>query len=139
MTTKFGGRSAAEATGVARQHTTIAKNRQSTFMVENARLLKQENGGQENGRMQHTTGNSSVRSSCPQFFCCMLQAMTLIPTIHVPVLPREVIEWLDPQPGQIIVDGTLGGGGHTRLLAERLGDSGGNETEGFVLALDRDA
>jgi 16S rRNA (cytosine1402-N4)-methyltransferase len=56
------------------------------------------------------------------------------PTIHVPVMPREVIEWLDPRPGKIIVDGTLGGGGHTRLLAQRLGDSGG-----FVLALDRDA
>src|SRR5262245_57410346 len=53
--------------------------------------------------------------------------------IHVPVLAAEVIEWLNPQPGQIIVDGTLGGGGHTRLLAERVGFS-----NGFVLALDRD-
>jgi 16S rRNA (cytosine1402-N4)-methyltransferase len=69
----------------------------------------------------------------------MLGSMIERPTIHVPVLPREVIEWLDPRPGQIIVDGTLGGGGHTRLLAERLGDSGGSETGGFVLALDRDA
>jgi 16S rRNA (cytosine1402-N4)-methyltransferase len=53
--------------------------------------------------------------------------------IHVSVLPREVLHWLDPRPGQIIVDGTLGGGGHTRLIAERLAGTG------FVLALDRDA
>ena len=44
----------------------------------------------------------------------------------------EVIHWLDPCPGQIIVDGTLGGGGHTRALAERVAPSG------FVLAMDRD-
>jgi len=36
--------------------------------------------------------------------------MTAAP-IHVPVLSSEVIEWLDPRPGQIIVDGTLGGAG----------------------------
>src|SRR5262245_14184671 len=53
--------------------------------------------------------------------------------IHVPVLAAEVIESLNPQPGQVIVDGTLGGGGHTRLLAERVGRS-----NGFVIALDRD-
>lgn len=53
--------------------------------------------------------------------------------IHVPVLAAEVIEWLNPQAGQVIVDGTLGGGGHTRLFAERAGLS-----NGFVIALDRD-
>lgn len=52
--------------------------------------------------------------------------------LHVPVLADEVIHWLNPQPGQTYVDGTLGGGGHTRLLAERVGASG------QVLALDRD-
>ena len=44
----------------------------------------------------------------------------------------EVLHWLDPQPGQILVDGTLGGGGHTRALAERVGPGG------LVLAFDRD-
>src|SRR5437764_1626197 len=53
--------------------------------------------------------------------------------IHVPVLADEILEWLNPRPGQIIVDGTLGGGGHTRLIAERLGRG-----DGFVIALDRD-
>src|SRR5690349_23069215 len=56
--------------------------------------------------------------------------------MHVPVLAREVLEWLAPRPGQIIVDGTVGGGGHTRLSAERLAAEPGG---GFVLALDRDA
>jgi 16S rRNA (cytosine1402-N4)-methyltransferase len=51
---------------------------------------------------------------------------------HIPVMPAEVVEWLAPQPGTVLVDGTLGGGGHTRALAERLQDTG------FVLALDRD-
>jgi 16S rRNA (cytosine1402-N4)-methyltransferase len=63
--------------------------------------------------------------------------MTAAP-IHVPVLPAEILEWLDPQPGQLIVDGTLGGGGHTRLIAERLASGKSSEKSGFVLALDRD-
>jgi 16S rRNA (cytosine1402-N4)-methyltransferase len=43
---------------------------------------------------------------------------------HVPVMAAEVLEQLDPQPGQVFVDATLGGGGHAVLLAERLGPSG---------------
>ena len=35
---------------------------------------------------------------------------------HVPVLYREVLEGLNLKPGHIIVDGTLGGGGHTELI-----------------------
>ena len=30
--------------------------------------------------------------------------------IHISVMPAEVLEWLNPQPGQVIVDGTLGAG-----------------------------
>jgi 16S rRNA (cytosine1402-N4)-methyltransferase len=58
------------------------------------------------------------------------------PPLHIPVLASEILDWLNPQPGQIIVDGTLGGGGHTRLIAERLATS--SNPSGFVLALDRD-
>jgi len=53
-------------------------------------------------------------------------------TQHVPVLAQEVVEWLRPAPGQTFVDGTLGGGGHTRLLAEAVSPSGS------LIALDRD-
>jgi 16S rRNA (cytosine1402-N4)-methyltransferase len=43
---------------------------------------------------------------------------------HVPVLAAETLRLLDPQPGETWVDGTVGGGGHARLIAERLGESG---------------
>jgi 16S rRNA (cytosine1402-N4)-methyltransferase len=44
----------------------------------------------------------------------------------------EVLDGLQLAPGKIIVDGTLGAGGHTRAIAERVGP------EGTVLSLDRD-
>ncbi len=51
---------------------------------------------------------------------------------HVPVLPAEVLDLLAPQPGQVIVDATLGAGGHARLLAERIGP------HGHLIGLDQD-
>jgi 16S rRNA (cytosine1402-N4)-methyltransferase len=54
------------------------------------------------------------------------------PSQHVPVLAEEILTWLRPAAGQTMVDGTLGGGGHTRLLAEAVGPTG------RVIALDRD-
>jgi 16S rRNA (cytosine1402-N4)-methyltransferase len=51
---------------------------------------------------------------------------------HVPVLAGELIELLDPQPGEVAVDCTFGGGGHARLVAGRLGP------EGLLIAVDRD-
>jgi len=51
---------------------------------------------------------------------------------HVPVLAAEVLALLDPQPGQTVVDCTLGGGGHARLLAERV------RPGGRLIALDHD-
>lgn len=54
------------------------------------------------------------------------------PVRHIPVMAAEVLEWLDPQPGETYVDGTLGLGGHARLVAERLG------ADGRVIGLDRD-
>lgn len=52
--------------------------------------------------------------------------------LHLPVLPGEVLAGLEPAPGEKMVDGTVGLGGHARLLAERLGPGGA------LLALDRD-
>ena len=51
---------------------------------------------------------------------------------HIPVLAGELIEALDPRPGEVAVDCTVGGGGHARLLAERLGPSG------TLIGVDRD-
>lgn len=46
------------------------------------------------------------------------------PSIHVPVLFNEVLDGLDLQAGNSVVDGTLGGAGHTRAIAEKVGASG---------------
>lgn len=59
---------------------------------------------------------------------------------HLAVLPAEVLELLAPQPGQVLVDATVGLGGHTRLLAERLGPCGrliGLDQDAAMLALAR--
>jgi 16S rRNA (cytosine1402-N4)-methyltransferase len=39
--------------------------------------------------------------------------------VHASVLAREVVEVLRPEPGKLLLDGTLGGGGHSELLLER--------------------
>jgi 16S rRNA (cytosine1402-N4)-methyltransferase len=39
--------------------------------------------------------------------------------LHEPVLAREVVDVLRPAPGKLLLDGTLGGGGHSLLLLER--------------------
>src|SRR4051794_38886290 len=52
--------------------------------------------------------------------------------IHVPVLAGELIDLLAPHPGQTAIDGTVGGGGHARLIAERIGPAG------TLIGIDRD-
>jgi 16S rRNA (cytosine1402-N4)-methyltransferase len=51
---------------------------------------------------------------------------------HTPVLADEVVRFLEPRPGQTIVDGTLGGGGHASLLGERL------QPDGTLVVIDQD-
>jgi 16S rRNA (cytosine1402-N4)-methyltransferase len=51
---------------------------------------------------------------------------------HVPVLAGELIELTDPHPGETVVDCTFGGGGHARLVADRIGRSG------TLVCIDRD-
>jgi 16S rRNA (cytosine1402-N4)-methyltransferase len=58
--------------------------------------------------------------------------LTYMPTEHVPVLAAELIRFTDPQPGETVVDCTFGGGGHSRLLADRIGPGG------TLIAVDRD-
>ncbi len=51
---------------------------------------------------------------------------------HVSVLPVEVLAALAPKPGEIFIDATVGAGGHSRLLAERV------LPDGRLIGLDRD-
>src|SRR3954452_10243868 len=59
----------------------------------------------------------------------MLVDMT---TTHVPVLAGELVDLLDPQPGEVAIDCTFGGGGHARLVAER------RAPPAELIAIDRD-
>lgn len=51
---------------------------------------------------------------------------------HTSVLPMECIENLRIKPDGIYVDGTLGGGGHSSLICERLSE------KGTLIGIDRD-
>jgi 16S rRNA (cytosine1402-N4)-methyltransferase len=51
--------------------------------------------------------------------------------VHRPVMYREVVELLTPVPAGVVIDGTLGGGGHARLLL-------GARPELRLLGIDRD-
>lgn len=51
---------------------------------------------------------------------------------HVSVLPAEVIQYLQPRSGGIYVDGTVGGGGHAKLILEA------SAPDGVLVGLDRD-
>jgi 16S rRNA (cytosine1402-N4)-methyltransferase len=51
---------------------------------------------------------------------------------HTPVLLEEVLEWLAVKPDGKYIDATLGAGGHSAAIAERL-------TSGRLISLDRDA
>jgi 16S rRNA (cytosine1402-N4)-methyltransferase len=57
------------------------------------------------------------------------QGTAPLPPYHLPVLPAEVDQWMDAHPGDVIIDGTLGGGGHTALFLEK---------GATVLGIDRD-
>ncbi|NTU66540.1 MAG: 16S rRNA (cytosine(1402)-N(4))-methyltransferase RsmH [Candidatus Moranbacteria bacterium] len=45
-------------------------------------------------------------------------------TVHISVLPEESIENLNIKEGSVVVDATLGGGGHSLSILEKIGDKG---------------
>ena len=51
---------------------------------------------------------------------------------HIPALLAEVLEALEPAPGHIIVDATLGGGGHAEAILQRI------LPDGILIGLDQD-
>lgn len=52
---------------------------------------------------------------------------------HLPVMPEEVMRLLQPRPGGIYLDGTVGGGGHARLILEA------SAPDGRLIGFDRDS
>ena len=44
--------------------------------------------------------------------------------MHIPVLQNELIELLDPKQGDNFIDGTINGGGHSRLILEKTSPKG---------------
>jgi 16S rRNA (cytosine1402-N4)-methyltransferase len=62
----------------------------------------------------------------------MLPSVLPTESDHVPVLAEEIVTLLDPRPGETVVDGTFGAGGHASLLASRL------RGDGKLIAIDRD-
>jgi 16S rRNA (cytosine1402-N4)-methyltransferase len=56
------------------------------------------------------------------------------PFYHLPVLADETLEWLQPGAETIIIDCTLGGGGHSELLLERGGRVIGIDRDGESIA-----
>lgn len=52
--------------------------------------------------------------------------------IHKPVLLNEILEFFNPKQGDIFIDGTANGGGHTLALWEKV------KPTGKVLAIDKD-
>jgi len=53
--------------------------------------------------------------------------------IHIPVLLKEVLEYLDPKPGDVVFDGTLGGAGHTAAIFKAIAPTG------KLIAVDHDS
>ena len=61
-----------------------------------------------------------------------MATLTYMPVEHLPVLAPELAALLAPQPGELAVDCTFGGGGHARLIADRIGPTG------TLICIDRD-
>jgi len=55
-----------------------------------------------------------------------------MPPYHVPAMLEEVLRFLEPGPGKIIVDCTLGGGGHAAAICDHI------QPDGVLVGIDQD-
>ncbi len=51
---------------------------------------------------------------------------------HIPCMPTEVAHYLNCRPGQTIVDGTVGGAGHSRMICSQIAP------DGLFIGIDQD-
>lgn len=59
--------------------------------------------------------------------------MAVLDFEHIPVLLNEILEYLDPKPGGVYIDGTLGGAGHSSEIAKRIVPGG------VLIGIDQDS
>ena len=59
--------------------------------------------------------------------------MAVLDFEHIPVLLNETLEYLDPKPGGVYIDGTLGGAGHSSEIAKRIVPGG------VLIGIDQDS
>lgn len=52
--------------------------------------------------------------------------------VHIPVLSGEITDLLNLKPGSIVVDATLGLGGHSKIMAKKIGSCG------VIIGIDKD-
>ncbi|MGO9759653.1 MAG: 16S rRNA (cytosine(1402)-N(4))-methyltransferase RsmH [Solirubrobacteraceae bacterium] len=90
-------------------------------------LARRRRGGGDSGRSQRGR-RAAAAAAAPATGGGSAQSQAS----HTPVLASELLELLDPRPGQLAIDCTFGDGGHARLVAERLGPTG------TLVAIDRD-
>lgn len=55
-----------------------------------------------------------------------------MPYRHVTAMLNEAVDFLDCRPGHVIVDGTLGGAGHAKLICEKI------RPDGLLIGIDQD-
>ena len=53
--------------------------------------------------------------------------------LHLPVMTEEVLSFFEPSPGMVFLDGTIGEGGHSELIIDRISPGG------ILVGIDRDA
>ncbi|MDP3052400.1 MAG: 16S rRNA (cytosine(1402)-N(4))-methyltransferase RsmH [bacterium] len=73
--------------------------------------------------MEHETENNNYRYA---------SGSMLHVSGHIPVLLKETITVLDPKPGEFFIDGTVGNGGHSVAILEKI------EPKGTLLGTDLD-
>ena len=58
--------------------------------------------------------------------------MTTSESVHLSVMPDEILDAVFSIESRVVADGTFGGGGHSRLIADRL------PADGKIIGIDRD-
>ncbi len=73
-----------------------------------------------------------MRSELSKKWRGILHFIVAMKNFHQPVMLQEVLEALNPQPGQHFIDATLGAGGHAEAILERTAP------DGILLGIERD-